>query len=116
MHPDPAGLQGLPQLVGVQIVEVLDFYDGPLDGLARYGDREYWFSAGPDWVPSEPRPLVLHLITAEQAAQVRAQARQFMAFAAGVGNGDAWGQAWDARSTYDQAPAVGWFLAATEAE
>ncbi|WP_433264540.1 hypothetical protein ACQPWR_29935 [Micromonospora vinacea] len=112
MQHDPAGPHGLPQLVGVQIVEVLDFYDGPLDGLARYEDREYWFSAGPDWVPSQPRPLILHVITAEQANQVRAQARQFRAFAADGGNGDAWERAWEARSTYEQEPAFGWFLAA----
>ncbi|MEU4640233.1 hypothetical protein [Micromonospora sp. NPDC023814] len=121
MHLDPAVLQDLPQLVGVQIVEVLDFYDGPLDGLARYEGREYWFSAVPEWVRdaelSGPRLLVLHVITAEQAAQVRAEARQFTAFANGDGNGDAWQQAWDARSTYDETPAAGWFLeAATDVE
>ncbi|WCN80998.1 hypothetical protein [Micromonospora sp. LH3U1] len=112
MHHDPAGPHGLPQLVGVQIVEVLDFYDGPLDGLARYEGREYWFSAGPDWVPAQPRPLILHVITAEQADQVRAQARQFMAFAADGGNGDAWERAWEARSTYEQEASIGWFMAA----
>jgi hypothetical protein len=47
MHDDPAVLQGLIELVGVQIVEVLDFYDEPLDGLARYEGRDYWFSAVP---------------------------------------------------------------------
>ncbi|MEV4481834.1 hypothetical protein [Micromonospora coxensis] len=121
MHHDPAILQGLPQLVGVQLVEVLDFYDGPLDGLALYREREYWFSAVPEWIrdaePSEPRPLVLHEITAQQAAQVRAESRQFDVFANGDGNEDDWQQAWDTRSTYDEAPAVGWFLeAATSVE
>ncbi|MET7875518.1 hypothetical protein [Micromonospora profundi] len=45
--------------------------------------------------------------TAEQAAQVRAEASQFGAQA----DDDTWEQAWDARSTYDDAPVFGWFLA-----
>ncbi|KAB1908822.1 hypothetical protein F8279_05765 [Micromonospora sp. AMSO1212t] len=112
MRHDHAGSDALPELVGVEIVELLDWYDGPLDGLALHEGREFWFSAGPDWAPGEPRRLVLHAITAEQAARVRAEARQFEAFAAAApADGDAWEQAWDARSTYSEAPASGWFLA-----
>lgn len=114
MHHDPAVLRGLPQLAGVRFIEVLDYYDGPLDGLACYQDREYWFSAVPEWIrgvkPSEPRALVLHEITAEQAGQVRAESRRLGAFAKGNGDRDAWKQAWESRSTFDEAPAIGWCL------
>jgi hypothetical protein len=58
------------------------------------------------------RRVVGEVSTAEQAARVRAETRRFEAFAAaGQAEDDAWEQAWDARSTYDKAPAVGWFLA-----
>jgi hypothetical protein len=59
--------------------------------------------------PLQPLILVLHEITAEQAARVRAEHAQFAAFAKGDGDRDAWGRAWDDRSTFDNAPAVGWF-------
>jgi hypothetical protein len=80
VHLDPAVPSGLLQLDGVQIVAVMDFYDGPLDGLARKDGHDYWFAAVPEWIrdsqPSEPRVMVLHEINAEQAAQVRAEHRQ----------------------------------------
>jgi hypothetical protein len=113
VHLDPAVLSGLLQLDGVQIVAVMDFYDGPLDGLARKDGHDYWFAAVPEWIrdsqPSEPRVMVLHEITAEQAAQVRAEHRQLAAFAQGEGDREAWAQAWEARATFDHAPAIGWF-------
>jgi hypothetical protein len=114
MHLDTAVLHGLSQLAGVQIVEVLDFYDGPLDGLARYQGREFWFSAVPEWIvpgakPAQPRIYVLHEITAEQASQVRGETLRFREFANGQASRDVWEQAWDNRSTFDEAPPVGWF-------
>ncbi|MFD4205109.1 hypothetical protein ACFWRG_03905 [Micromonospora tulbaghiae] len=91
MRHDHAGSDALPEVVGVEIVEVLDWYDGPLDGLARHGGRLFWFSAGPDWVPGQPRPLALYAVTAEQAARLRAEAQRSEAFAAAVpADGDAW--------------------------
>jgi hypothetical protein len=113
VHLDSAVLNGLPEVVGVQVVGVLDFYDGPLDGLALYEGHEYWFAAVPEWITgaqaSEPRVLVLHEVTAEQAARVWGEHRQLTAFAQGEGDREAWARAWDSRTTYDDAPAVGWF-------
>jgi hypothetical protein len=114
MHLDAAVLHGLAQLAGVQIVDVLDQYDGPLDGLARYRDREYWFSAVPEWIirrvePFQPRVYVLHEITVEQASQVHAESLRLTEFADGQGSRDAWRQAWESRSTFDAALPIGWF-------
>lgn len=114
MQLDAGVLRGLTRLAGVQIVEVLDLYDGPLDGLARYQGREYWFSAVPEWIirnagPSQPRVYVLHEITAEQASQVHAESLRSTEFADGQGSRDAWKQAWDSRSTFDEASPIGWF-------
>jgi hypothetical protein len=114
MHLDSAVLDGLAQLAGVQIAEVLEQYDGPLDGLARYQGREYWFSALAEWIirageQSQPRVYVLHAITREQADQVRAESRRFTEFAKGQGSRDAWRRAWDSRSTFDDASPIGWF-------
>lgn len=93
--------------------EVLDIYDGPLDGLARYKGREYWFSAVPQWItgvePSQPRTFVLHEITTEQADQVRVESRQLTAFAKGNGSREAWRKTWEGRSTFDEASPIGWF-------
>ena len=90
MRHDQVGSHPLPEVVGVEIVEVLDWYDGPLDGLARHGGRLFWFSAGPDWVPGRPRPLVLYAVTADQAARLRAEAQQSEPHAAAVpADGDA---------------------------
>jgi hypothetical protein len=113
VHLDAAVLHDLDQLAGVQIVEVLDFYDGPLDGLARYQDRDYWFSAVPERIrgvePRQPRIYVLHEITADQASKVHAESLMFIDFAHGKGGDDAWKQAWESRSTFDEASPIGWF-------
>ncbi|WP_435151534.1 hypothetical protein [Micromonospora aurantiaca (nom. illeg.)] len=90
MRHDQVGPHALPEVVGVEVVEVLDWYDGPLDGLARHGGQLFWFSAGPDWVPNKPRRLFLYAVTAEQEARLRAEAERSEPFAAAVpADGDA---------------------------
>src|SRR5579859_1267246 len=115
MHFDASILHGLKQLTDVQIVEVLEYYDGPLDGLARYQGREYWFAAVPDWshgaALSQSRIYVLHEITTDQADQVRAEERRFTAFKNGIGSNDEWELEWETRSTFDDALPVGLFHA-----
>jgi hypothetical protein len=112
MH-EPSVLEGLPELVGVRVVFELDWYDGPLDGVAEYNGRQWWFTAVSDRVgssvPSCPRVLVVHEVTQDQVRQAEVEADQFRAFAQGRGEPGAWEAAWDARMTYDDAPAIGWF-------
>lgn len=45
----------MPELEGVDVVWWRDWYDGPLDGLACYEGREYWFTAVGDWWNDRPR-------------------------------------------------------------
>jgi len=35
------------ELEGVEVVFWVDWYDGPVSGLASYAGREYWFEAEP---------------------------------------------------------------------
>lgn len=53
------------ELKGVQVVWFRDWYDGPLDGVAHFEGRDYWFNATDDWVNDRPRRFVL--IDAPQA-------------------------------------------------
>jgi hypothetical protein len=110
---DPAILVSLPVLDGVQVDCVVDFYDGPVDGLARYHGRDWWFlavSEKPAGAPSSPRVLVLHEISAEQAAIVRAESERFDQFANGEGDAAEWERAWDDRTTGDRGRAIGWIV------
>jgi hypothetical protein len=106
-------LVGLGELVGVEIVWELDFYDGPVDGLARFDGREWWFLAVAERsggaVPSSPRVFVLHELTVEQVRQAWVEHERFTAFAAGQGDREAWASAWDARHDFSASPAAGWF-------
>src|SRR4051812_19889358 len=43
---------------GVQMLWFRDWYDGPLDGLAHFEGRDYWFAATDDWVNDRPRRFV----------------------------------------------------------
>ena len=110
---DPSVLVGLAELLDVEIVWVMDFYDGPVDGLARVDGRECWFFAVADRqgsaVPSWPRVLVAHELTIEQARRAWIEHDLFTAFAAGRGDQEEWARAWDSRTDFSSTAAIGWF-------
>lgn len=129
MH-DSSVLDGLAELTGVQVLWFGDYYDGPLDGLALYDGREYWFIAVADehGNPEDQRwrRYVLHAISDEQVQAEWVEHREFVAVvggpgcmhkpacARGPGNADAaadWYRAhpWDMRPDHASAPAFGWF-------
>jgi hypothetical protein len=78
MIHDRAILEGLPELHGVQMLWFDDWYDGPLDGLADYGGREYWFAAvaDPDARERHARRYVLHPLSSEQIVREWAEHRE----------------------------------------
>jgi hypothetical protein len=85
---EPSVLSPLPEINGVEISCIVDWYDGPVDGIARYADRDWWFCAVADqWsVSSSPRILVLHDVDDGSIAAVKAEAERFEYFArAGAG-------------------------------
>lgn len=108
-------MAGLVELSGVEVLWFDDFYDGAIDGLARWEGREFWFAAV---YPHDRRPrrYVLHEISAadvEAASALHGLLGEY-ADAARQGRLDsmqerAWSQAWASRPDYRRAPAVGWF-------
>ncbi|MEU4339564.1 hypothetical protein AB0F59_33830 [Micromonospora lupini] len=129
MH-DPAVLDGLAELTDVRMLWFADYYDGPLDGLALFDGREYWFIAVADEhgvpVDQERRCYVLHAISEEQAQAEWADHRDFVAVVGGPGcvhtpsctRGPGGAEAtaawhrdhpWDLRPDHASAPAIGWF-------
>jgi hypothetical protein len=114
MHEESV-LAALVELSGVQIVWFDDFYDGPIDGLARWDRREFWFAAVHP-IDRSPRRYVLHELSAAELEAASALHRQLDAYAAAVRDGHvtsaqeaAWSQAWASRPDHRNAGAVGWF-------
>ncbi|RZT77835.1 hypothetical protein EV382_1000 [Micromonospora violae] len=116
MHEESV-LASLVELSGVEILWCDDFYDGAIDGLARWDGREFWF-AGVYPLDHRPRRYVLHEIRAVGVEAASALHRQLGAYAEASRHGRldstqerAWGQVWASRPDYRGAPAVGWFTA-----
>jgi hypothetical protein len=66
-------VDAVPDVQGVEIEFVVDWYDGPLSGVAIYSNQAYWFEAQPDWEPNaKVRPLFLYPLTADELATERA--------------------------------------------
>jgi hypothetical protein len=114
MHEESV-LAALAELSGVQIVWFDDFYDGPIDGLARWDRREFWFVAVYP-VDRRPRRYVLHEISAAEIEAASALHGQLGEYEAAARDGrvtsaqeGAWGQAWASRPDHRNAQAVGWF-------
>jgi hypothetical protein len=66
-----------PQLKGVKIEFFVDWYDGPLSGVAAHAGETYWFEADRNWNPERDPPLFLYPITAEELATERDLQRLF---------------------------------------
>lgn len=124
-----AALDGLAELHGVRMLWYDDWYDGPLDGLATYGGREYWFAAVDDhdrhgW---HPRRYLLQPLTAEQITHEWAEHRECAARTGIAGcmhepacptpaDGEADLESWwrdhpEAPWRYLEVPPIGWFSA-----
>jgi hypothetical protein len=124
-------LSGLPELDGVRKLWFSDWYDGPVTGIARYGEGEYWFAMVTDDDPVgswdfDSRVYVLHRLPVEQLADAWRMHRSFAA--AGfpgclhsppcATTGDATAATVDAlrkrwppehESGYSDSPPIGWF-------
>ncbi|MEH1166460.1 hypothetical protein V6V47_13840 [Micromonospora sp. CPCC 205539] len=116
MHEESV-LARLSELSGVEILWCDDFYDGDIDGLARWEEREFWF-AGVYPLDRRPRRYVLHEIRASDVEAASALHRRLGAYADAARHGrldstqeHAWDQVWASRPDYRRAPAVGWFTA-----
>jgi hypothetical protein len=127
MIHDPEILHGLPQVHDVQMLWYSEWYDGPVDGLAEYGGRQYWFADVDDYQHSWPeRRYVLHPISSEQAAREWTWHREYRMRTGGPGccheptcsgplDGTADWEGWwhdhpePVASNYVTIPPVGWF-------
>jgi hypothetical protein len=86
MIHDPDILIGLPQMHGVRMLWFNEWYDGPVDGLAEYDGREYWFADVDDYQYIWPeRRYVLHPISTEHAAGEWAEHREYRMRTGGPG-------------------------------
>ncbi|MEV6968645.1 hypothetical protein AB0M47_26370 [Hamadaea sp. NPDC051192] len=127
IHPRTI-LDDLPRLVGVRMLWFDDWYDGPVEGLAEYEGREYWFADVDDFEYTWPqRRYVLHPISPEQAAAEWALHRECQARTGPAGcchqpacpgpDGPADLEGWwrdhpePSSSSHVAVPPVGWFTA-----
>ena len=61
-----------PELQGVEIEFAVDWYDGPLTGIAGYDGDAYWFEAETGWDPgADIRLLRLFPLTSEELDEER---------------------------------------------
>jgi hypothetical protein len=112
----------------VQILWHIDYWDGPLSGIASYMGKNYWFEViDPD---AEPRAAILRSLT---DAELAAEQQRHTLFVQNVGNHTDYDSAgkrsvgalrpsstWDRyyksamataeRPRYDENPVVGWFV------
>ena len=107
----------MDELVGVEILFFDEFYDGPLDGLARHNERELWFciDRATEWLLERPRRYLayelaqneLHYIHEVQLADSKTEGgpRELRAL----------GASWDESDDVGFAPPdrdpIGWFRA-----
>ena len=124
MTPDGNYLPGVDsdqQLHGVEMRFFIDWYDGPLSGVATYGGADYWFEAEGRAdeafaLRMEDRRFVLYPITPEELAEEEYWQRLYDEHVAG--NKPESGK-WRFYEPYEEreAPnyasreAVGWFVA-----
>jgi hypothetical protein len=129
--PGLSDLANLEELSGVEKLWFADYYDGPVDGLASFRDREYWYSAvwedGRGVYTDFPRLFIVYELTDQEAADEWADHRGFMYDVGGAGclhsppcatnlmqTPDARAR-WeadrpsDARTDHTHSRAVGWF-------
>jgi hypothetical protein len=109
MHTDKA-------LEGVEIEFWVDWYDGPVSGVAAHEGHVYWFEAEPGFEPVFlGRKLFLYPLTAEELAKEReldriyreqAKDRLVEAWPAVLRERD-----WELPTKYAKRANVGWFLA-----
>jgi hypothetical protein len=112
----------------VQILWHVDYWDGPLSGIASYMGKDYWFQViDPD---AEPRAAILRSLT---NAELAAEQQRHRLFVQNVGNHTDYDSAgkrsvgalhasgtWDRyyesavttdeRRRYDENPVIGWFV------
>ena len=108
------------QLHGVEIAFFIDWYDGPLSGVARHLGTEYWFEAEGRQdetyaITMEDRRFVLYPITAEELAEEADWQRLYDEHVQGKPESEKWKfyEPYENRRPPDYASRqpVGWFIA-----
>jgi hypothetical protein len=109
------------RLRDVELLFFVDWYDGPLSGVARYAGTEYWFAAaGPDDDGFAPRPedrrFFLYPINADELADEEGWHRLYEQHVAGdKPESEKWRfyEPYEARQQpdYSSRDAIGWFVA-----
>lgn len=116
MHEE-AALEGLRPLSGVEIMWCEDYYDGEIDGLARWQGREYWFARVYP-IDRWPHRYVLHEISIAELDALWASHRRLEALTGAARHGRPdqrqraeWKREWASRPDHRGARPVGWFTA-----
>jgi hypothetical protein len=63
----------MEELIGTEILWFDEFYDGAVDGLARHGQREFWFcvdDSSVTWFSDRPRRYFAFELTEDELATV----------------------------------------------
>jgi hypothetical protein len=103
-------------LEGVEIEFWVDWYDGPVSGIATHEGQVYWFEAEPGFEPvSVGRKLFLYPLTAEELVKERELDRVYQEQAKGRPV-EEWPavlreREWELPTEYAKRGHVGWFLA-----
>jgi hypothetical protein len=108
------------QIEGVVLCGFYDYYDGPINGMAVYQDRECWFEMvadRADWYRG-PRRFTLYELSSEQRTFERARERCFAEHVRGA-DGQLKPEAqwhgyydrypWRESPVYPDNPVIGWF-------
>ena len=95
-------------LSGIEILWSDEFYDGAVDGLARYGMRELWFcvdSSRTTWFSERPRRYLAYELTKDELARVHAVYLADQAADFGMRKTRALGVSWEMGDGTGYAPA-----------
>jgi hypothetical protein len=110
------GVSATDEVRGVEIEFRVDWYDGPVSGVATHRGQARWFEAEPGFDPDvRTRQLFLYPLSAEELARERELNRLYEEHARGK-PAEEWPailleRDWELPTEYAARASVGWFYA-----
>ena len=111
-----ASMAVVDELTGAEILWSDEFYDGPVDGVARHDQQDFWFCVdhSTKWIEHRPRRYLAYQLTGDELARVHDVQVSDQAARGGPRATRALGASWGCGDDLGHAPAdrapVGWFL------